>query len=214
MKHYKSIIYLTLFLLCNIPQRATARDNAVMPVTNLRDSVVITFSQSRWNLDRTIGNNASQLDSIDRKMNTIIGDSVYRLRHVGIYGGASPEGPAAFNRFLSEQRAATLFNEFDKYRELSQIEKTYTYYGRDWSGVLRLVERDPAVPFRDETITLLREIAKEKEACGGTEPPLSLERLTCLQGGVPYRYLYRHIFPLVRSSRVVLDYDLIPTPPA
>lgn len=44
-----------------------------------------------------MGDNAAQLDSIDRRLTSVFGDSLYTLRHVSIIGGASPEGSVAFN---------------------------------------------------------------------------------------------------------------------
>lgn len=177
------------------------------------DSVMINFHQSRWNLDKRLGDNAAHLDSIDSKLTKVFNDSVFRLRRVSVYGGASPEGTVRFNKFLSEHRAATLFGWFDRYAgTLGPIEKRFTYYGRDWEGVLALAEQDGGVPFRSETLGMLREIAAEKRAAGGEEPAGSLERLRNLRGGAPYRYLYVNIFPKVRASKVVIDYDRVFAP--
>lgn len=201
MKQYESIILsIILFLLS-----ATVARGAT-PLCHT-DSVSINFRQSKWNLDRAVGANAAALDSIDRRLSTVLNDSVYRLRSVRVFGGASPEGPVEFNKFLSEQRAATLFRWFDEHNPLdSAIEKEFTYFGRDWQGVLRLARQDPNLPYRDETLALLAAIASEKERLGA-EPPRSLQRIKALRGGEPYRYLYRNIFPAVRASKVIINYD-------
>ncbi|MCM1452452.1 MAG: DUF3575 domain-containing protein [Clostridium sp.] len=212
MIQYKTI-KIFAFLLLSAAASAMAQENAESAVISHSDSVMINFRQSKWNLDPRIGNNAAVLDSIDHRLSSVLGDSVYRLRNVSVYGGASPEGSVSFNKFLSEHRAETLFGWFDKYRELSPIEKKFTYFGRDWEGVLRLAEKDPNVPFRDETIALLRAIVKEKQDLGGNEPKRSLERMKALRGGAPYIYLYHNIFPHVRASKVVIAYDQV-LPPA
>lgn len=129
-----------------------------------------------------------------------------------MYGGASPEGSVAFNKFLSEHRAETLFDWFDKYNQLTDLDKTFTFYGRDWEGVLTLAENDANIPYRDETLALLRTIVNEKRALGGEDPKRSLERMKQLRGGVPYKYLYRNIFPTVRASMLVIGYDRILAP--
>lgn len=211
MRPYIPIISL---LLSMAVAAATARgeDAPGARTVSHTDSVMIHFRQSKWNLDTGLGDNAASLDSIDRRLTTVLNDSVYRLRHVSVFGGASPEGSVSFNRFLSERRAETLFGWFDKYDQLSELDRTFTYFGRDWEGVLRLAQADPSLPWRDETVALLRQIAEEKRAKGGEEPAGSLERIKKLRGGEPYRYLYRHIFPAVRSSKVVIDYDRVLAP--
>lgn len=181
-------------------------------VESSTDSVSIEFRQSKWNLDRKFGRNAEVLDSIDSRLTNVLNDSVYKLRHVSIYGGASPEGSVDFNKFLSEQRAATLFGWFDKYHQLSDIDKDYTFFGRDWAGVLRLAEADASLPYRDETIALLQTIVDEKNARNGEEPKRSLERMKVLRGGIPYNYLYKNIFPAVRASKLVINYDRVLAP--
>lgn len=206
------IYLLIIFLLDVIPGRTSAQERTDTFVVSHRDSVQINFRQSKWNLDLNIGHNVASLDSIDRRLTTVLNNSVYRLRRVSVFGGASPEGSVAFNKFLSEHRAETLFGWFDKYGQLSDLDKRFTFFGRNWEGVLRLAEKDPGLPFRDETLSLLRTIVGEKRASGGEEPKQSLERMKQLCGGIPYSYLYKHIFPTVRASKVVIDYDRVLAP--
>lgn len=173
---------------------------------------IVNFRQSKWNLDRSFEANAAVLDSIDCLFTTLRNDSAYRLRRVSFTGGASPEGKLRFNRFLSERRALSLFDYLNRYGSLDEEEKAFTFLGRDWDGVVRLAEADGAVPYKDETMALLRSIAAEKRQTG-TEPAQSLERLKRLHYGEPYLYLYQNIFPAVRTSRLVIGYDRI-LPPA
>lgn len=181
-------------------------------VVSHTDSVMINFHQSKWDLDLGLGDNAAALSDIERRLTTVLNDSVFRLRHVSVYGGASPEGTVDFNKFLSEHRAETLFAWFDKYNQLSDLDKTFTFYGRDWNGVLQLAKEDANLPYRDETLTLLQTIVNEKRALNGGEPRNSLERIKKLQGGIPYKYLYRNIFPKVRASKVVIEYERVLAP--
>lgn len=199
------ILTLSLLLLGQVSVAAQTVTEHYIP-----DSVCfsVKFRQSKWNLDPRFGNNAEILDSIDRMFTIVRNDSVYRLRSVSFTGGASPEGSIKFNRYLSEQRALSLFNHLNRYGSLKDDEKTFIFLGRDWDGVLRLAEQDLNVPYRSETLALLQEIADEKRQTG-TEPGRSLQRLKRLRGGKPYLYLYRTIFPVVRTSQLVIDYDRI-----
>lgn len=211
MNRIISIISIIITLLTSVPA-VTAQDAADTTYVSCTDSVLINFRQSKWNLDTTVGDNAAALDSIDRRLTEVLNDSLYRLRHVSVFGGASPEGTVDFNKFLSEHRAETLFNWFDRYNQLGDLDKTFTFYGRDWEGVLRLAEKDAKLPCREETLKLLQTIVAEKRSLGGSDPKRSLERLKQLRGGAPYLYLYRNIFPTVRAAKVVIDYDRILAP--
>ncbi|MCM1310502.1 MAG: DUF3575 domain-containing protein [Bacteroides sp.] len=177
-------------------------------MTTESDSVKIHFPQSKWHLDLQLKNNAQVLDSIDRKLSGVLNgtDTVWNLRHVSVIGGASPEGSVQFNEFLSEHRAETLFNWFRRYKPLNDKDIAYTYLGRDWEGVLKLADEDPGLPYAEETISLLRNIIAEKRLTG-KEPANSLARIKRLRGGEPYRYLYHHIFPEVRASQLIVDYE-------
>lgn len=212
MKLYKSILLTFTITILSAMVGTLTYGQEYQTFDSQTDSVMINFRQSKWNLDLNVGNNAAALDSIDRKLSTVMNDSLFRLRHVSIYGGASPEGSVAFNKFLSEHRAETLFGWIDKHNQLSSYDKTFTFYGRDWEGVLRLAEKDSNIPYRDETLALLRTIVNEKRALNGEDPKRSIERMKQLRGGIPYQYLYRNIFPTVRASKVVIDYDRILEP--
>lgn len=168
----------------------------------------MTFRQSKWKLDSSLGNNKAVLDSLDRLFTTLGNDSTYKLRHVSFTGSASPEGSIRINRYLSERRAMALFEYLERYARLSDDEKTFLFVGRDWDGVVSLVEKDPGVPYREETLALLRDIADEKRRTG-VEPSRSLERLKQLRSGKPYIYLYGKIFPAVRASKLVVGYDRV-----
>lgn len=177
----------------------------------LTDSVEILFKQSKWDLDRAIADNDSVLKNIDYRLTSVFGDSVWTLRHASIIGGASPEGPLKFNQFLSEHRAATLFDYLSKYRTLDDADKSYHFLGCDWEGVYLLATADSDVPFREETLALLQDIVSEKKK-SGNEPTRSLEHLKALRGGEPYNYLLHKIFPKVRASKVILNYERILRP--
>lgn len=170
------------------------------------DTVIIQFRQSKWNLDKNLGDNKKLLDSIDRKLTYVEGDSIFSIRHVSVEGSASPEGSESFNRYLSKKRAETLFDHFSKYRKLTDADKTFEFKGRDWEAVLTLAGQDENIPYRDETLLLLREFIKDKESTGKF-PKNALLRLKRLRGGKPYRYLYINIFPKVRTSRLTLEYN-------
>ena len=182
-------------------------------VHEARDSVKFYFRQGKIELDPEFRNNRKSLNRIADSLRTSYADSVYRLQKILVVGGASPEGSVKLNKWLSEKRAGVLFDYLSRYGTLPDSLKTTDFIGRDWNGLIRLVENDPEVPYREETLALLREIA------GGAWGDASshgdhLERLRQLREGVPYYYMYKILFPELRASRLYLWYEKVWNPTA
>lgn len=164
------------------------------------DSVRVYFRQGQSELDMSFGNNRDALESVLKRLWEKRGDTL-RLDRVVFVGGASPEGSAARNNYLSEQRAKALFDYLSRYVSLPDSVMTAEFLGRNWQGLLRLAENTPEIPYKEEVLELLREICEQEDDTG--EP---LARLMRLRGGEPYRYMYRNLFPELRVSQVQFRY--------
>ena len=171
-------------------------------------SVSIYFKQGKINFIPTLRENQSALNRIADTMRITYADSAYQLRKILVVGGASPEGSVKFNRWLSEKRAKVLFDYLSRYGELPDSLRTTHYLGRDWNGLIRLVENDPQLPYRKETLSILRQIASEQES-GAQAEESHLQKIQKLRGGTPYLYMYRKYFPLLRSSKLHLWYEKV-----
>ncbi|MGN0223622.1 MAG: DUF3575 domain-containing protein [Muribaculaceae bacterium] len=170
----------------------------------VQDSVRIFFRQSRINLDMSLHGNDTALSAIRDRLSCQYPDSLFRLERLEVVGGASPEGSIAFNRWLSERRAEVLFNYFGQFEQLPDSMMTFTFVGRDWQGLIRLVEADANVPYRDEVLDMLREIvAHDGQSFDGLDAVTWLKQL---RGGKPYLYMYHHLFPELRASQLRLWY--------
>lgn len=170
-----------------------------------RDSVRVYFRQGHSELDISFGDNRNALESILKRLWEKRGDR-FSLDRIVFIGGASPEGGVARNNELSEQRAKALFDYLSRYVSLPDSVMVTEFLGRNWRGLLRLVEATPEVPYREETLDLLREIGGDDDS----EEPL--KRLAGLRSGVPYRYMYRYLFPKLRTSQVQFRYRRIEPP--
>lgn len=178
------------------------------------DSIEIGFRQSHIDFDPAIDRNGERIDSIIAKMQA---DSVARInrriRNIEVIGAASPEGSVRFNQYLSEQRAATLFDLFHNRGLVGDSTVSFSYLGRDWNGLRQKVEKDPDVPERTLVLELLTDIT---ERPASVRHPLS--RLKSIGNFQPYLYLYNNIFPELRRSTIVISYDerplYIPVPAA
>lgn len=125
------------------------------------------------------------------------------LRHVRVIGGASPEGSVAINRTLSRKRADNIFLYLSDLVNIPDTITAFTFLGRDWTGLKRLVENDPLVPYREETLSLIEEILAGQPNQGENN---NLFRLQQLRDGIPYRYMYRKLFPALRASTLIFEY--------
>lgn len=133
-------------------------------------------------------------------------DSNYVLTNVTVVGGASPEGSVRYNEWLSHQRAQRIFDYIGKSFVLPDSITSFTFLGRDWEGLRRLVADDPDVPYRDDVLATLDEIIVAYRR-GETESQGNIAKIKRVHGGVPYRYMYRHLFPTLRESKLVLTFD-------
>lgn len=177
----------------------------------VRDSVKIYFRQGSSALDMSIGNNQAELNRIADKMATSYADSIYQLKRIVVIGGASPEGDVMLNKGLSERRANVLFDYLSHYGSLTADDKNFVYLGRDWQGLLDLVQDDDKVPYREEVIDLIEDITIKQDDNAQVSHD-GHNRLWNLRDGVPYKYMYRELFPKLRASHVILLYSRIPNP--
>ncbi len=163
------------------------------------DSASIYFHQSKVTLLPDFHDNAA---SLDRLAGELADSTLHLARRVRIVGSASPEGSMEFNKYLSRQRADRIFNYFSS-RDLIMTDSTqFTFTGRNWAGLRRLVMADADVPCRDEVIALLdRQLSGEESDENST-----LTRLKLLDGGRPYYYMYVNLFPSLRMSAIYVDF--------
>ena len=172
-----------------------------------RDSVKIYFHQGRTEIDLSLRDNRRSLEKICRQILEYRPDTAFSICKIMVIGAASPEGSVELNRRLSELRAKRLFDHVCRYSPLPDTLKTSVFVGRDWRGLLRLVENDPGMPDKTEMVELLRDIVYEVEAGGNGENKIN--ELKRLRGGEPYRYMYRNLFPELRVSRLYVWYEAV-----
>ncbi len=192
----RNILFLALGLTCS----------SLLAHASNADSVTVRFRQSHINLDPTFSNNGERLDSI---FSLLTPDSTRRaaaLRHIRVTGAASPEGSVSFNKYLSEKRAEAIVEAFRSRGYVNDsTEISHSFLGRDWSGLRTEVMQDSTVPYRTEVLGLLNRIVDDNNS---VSHPLA--KLKAIGGGVPYIYMYHTLFPSLRKSSLVVEYDEFP----
>lgn len=176
------------------------------------DSVQVHFRQNHTTLQLKFNSNSESLKSAVDSLALHLADSTLRLKDIHVVGGASPEGSIPLNIRLSKGRAATLTQYLADRVALPSDRISYTYLGRDWAGLLELVKEDPDVPYREEVIVMLTDIANN---CADGENPKddNVFKLKNLRFGEPWLYMYRNLFPKLRQASFLATYDWIWGPP-
>ncbi len=167
------------------------------------DSARIVFRQSSSVLNPALGQNEASLDSLASR---IAAHDSTPITSITLFGAASPEGPVGYNRRLSERRAAAMLRGLEARVDVPDSLIRIRAVGRDWQGLRERVAADGAVPAREQVLALLDTIIATPEPAR----PDNLLKLKALEGGVPYRYLYRNIFPGLRRSTITIDYPYVP----
>lgn len=169
-------------------------------------SVSINFRQSKAYLDPNYKMNKVALEEIEElaALNDNP-DSTYILKEVMVVGGASPEGSVKYNEYISRKRADRIIQYLETKTDLPDSLFSYKFLGRDWNGLRLLVEQDSLVPYREDVLSLLDHIIDNTRS-GESESAGNLTKLKRLHGSKPYIYMYNHLFPQLRASRVQLKF--------
>lgn len=129
------------------------------------------------------------------KINT---DKNLHIREVVIRGYASPEGSVPSNYRLSEGRAAALKNYLVPRIKGEALPMRSESGGEDWEGVIQLLESSDASG-REALLTAIR---------GGNRSDAAEQALRSIQGGTPYSWMLKEIYPKVRRVLCSVQYTV------
>lgn len=169
-------------------------------------SLAIYFRQGISAFDPNFRDNGKRLkECLSKLTEGLSSDSLVKQTiNVQIVGGASPEGSVKINEGLSHRRANHIYRYVKDLFPDMEVKFNFQFLGRDWGGLLDMVEQDSLTPRRDEVIDLLRDI-NEAVAEGETEQQDNLNRIKRLRSGVPYRYMYSKHFPDLRKATLFVS---------
>ncbi|MCD8287256.1 MAG: hypothetical protein LUC18_00205, partial [Porphyromonadaceae bacterium] len=169
-----------------------------IPVT---DTIRVAFRQGRSTLEEGFEANRMALARL-RSLG-----SLPLMQKIHIVGSASPEGSVAWNRQLSKRRAEVLSDFLKREAGLPDSLVEYVYIGRDWPRLLRLAEADTLMPYQEEETAFLQEVV-DSTAEGEDPAADNLGRLSRMEEGVPYQYMYANLFPELRRQQCVVRYEI------
>ena len=170
----------------------------------LRDTLHTYFRSSSVCVDTLYMQNNESLSSFFQRNLDRLSNPTHELKMVKVVGGCSPEGTVANNETLALKRARSLADYLIQQLPLTEDLMEVTSLGADWSGLTDLVLQTMEVPNREEVLAVLQKDYSHNER---------LYRLKQVNRSIPYRWMYKHLFPLLRQSKVIVHYEVKPIEP-
>ncbi len=154
-------------------------------------SVKLLFNQGKDVILKT-----EQLNELDSLIGAITHDSLTSISRIEIVGYGSPEGSIERNEELAMLRAEAAKSYITNSKVIPDSLITATSGGVAWSELEQIIERE-RLPYADA----VRQIISD------TSPPNRDSRLQAMDRGIPYREMYKYIFPELRSAEVTIYYN-------
>ena len=170
----------------------------------LRDTLHTYFRLSSVHVDTLYMQNNESLSSFFHRNLDRLSNPTHELKMVKVVGCSSPEGTVTYNETLALKRARSLADYLMQQLPLTEDLMEVTSLGVDWSGLTELVLQTMEVPNREEVLAVLQKDYSHNER---------LYRLKQVNRSIPYRWMYKHLFPLLRQSKVIVHYEVKPIEP-
>ena len=173
-------------------------------------SVLVHFRVGTSTLDENYMDNKATLTEFAKVVKTYYSDSTAHFRQIRIVSSASPEGGKAVNDRLARQRAEAITKWIS--REIAaDLDYAVESTGIDWDLLIKLIEENENVPYRDEVLDLLSKVPVHTMV-DGKEVETRYNALRQFKGGVPYRWIYNNLFAQLRyaSARCEFWWEVMP----
>lgn len=162
-------------------------------------TVRVNYPVNHWRVDPSYRDNSQELDRVHRILSPVQADKdVYTVSGITISGYASPEASYHYNRQLTQKRAEGMRDYLLQRYDLSGCYIRCVGMGEDWDGLRKAIAASD-MPARQE----LTDIIDRNDVFNYRE-----KRLMELQGGGPYRYMLKHLFPALRRMEMKIDYTV------
>ena len=159
----------------------------------------LDFAVGKTRIEPGFGRNAAELEKIRSMIELVYNDKDITINRISIAGYASPEGSLAMNERLSEGRANALRSYLqERYPAIGRSLYAVYFGGENWDDLVKAL-RDSDMPERQAVL----DIIERYSIAGGREA-----KLMALNGGNPWRYMLREMFPALRKVTVAVDYDI------
>jgi outer membrane protein OmpA-like peptidoglycan-associated protein len=160
--------------------------------------LTIYFAQGSNRVDPYFGDNYVKLNRLMTAIRRIESSKDSRISRVVIGGFASPEGDNTANMRLAQRRAEAAKSYLLNVSNLSDSQITLYNGGEDWAGLRKLVEAS-GMPWANRVIDIIDNVPIwDSYSMVGREGALMR-----LDGGNPYRYMLRNLYPQLRNAAYI-----------
>lgn len=142
-----------------------------------------------------------KLDSLADRLQSLRAAADGRISGILIKGWASPEGEDLLNERLSVNRARKVVRYLADRAALPDTLLAAEGGGVDWRHLAEEASACPELPDKEEVLRIL-ENTPVREVRDGRVVDGRKRRLRMLQGGIPYKYLYKGAFPALRRADI------------
>ncbi|MFI3285627.1 MAG: DUF3575 domain-containing protein [Rikenellaceae bacterium] len=180
-------------------------------------TVKIYFDQDSYVIDSNVMQNNESLGELSDYIDRLKSDTLTTVNQINVDSYTSPEGGKSYNQKLSQRRSESIYNYLIDNKGLDASLITKQHSGTAWERLKELL-RESSLSSKDELISIIDNTPEETwRRVNDSDPWLTmvdsrLKHLMDFDGGVPYKYMYTQIFPLLRTSSVVTVYTTTELP--
>lgn len=165
-------------------------------------SAFLDFPVNRTEIHPDYRHNSRELATIRETVESVRDDKYTTITGIGIKGFASPEGSYANNERLAKGRSEALLAYLKERYDLTGTETDVRYEPEDWKGLEAYVERSD-MPAKEALLGVIRDASI-------ADPDRREEKLKAIDGGEPYRFLLKEVYPALRHSDYTVSYTIRP----
>ena len=161
----------------------------------------IYFRVGSADYDPAYLDNGKRLEEYLSKIQSVLSHNEASSVKISCISSFSPEGKVDFNKRLAKKRSETGASLLAAIADGTSVSEITT----PWDDLLKILESDKGagVPFRDETIEIVRSIIEGNASYGD---------LKSFRGSKPWKYIVRNLFPYQRRCIISVSIDTPPVP--
>ena len=165
------------------------------------DTLSIYFRAGSADYDSAYLDNGKRLEEYLSKIQSVLSHNEASSVKISCISSFSPEGKVDFNKRLAKKRSETGASLLAAIADGTSVSEITT----PWDDLLKILESDKGagVPFRDETIEIVRSIIEGNASYGD---------LKSFRGSKPWKYIVRNLFPYQRRCIISVSIDTPPVP--
>lgn len=156
----------------------------------------LTFKVGKADILPDFGNNAAELNKVDKIIREIQNDKDLTVTDLSIAGYASPEGSMVSNMNLSQRRADAFADYLSSRYNMPRNQFKVSWYGEDWTGLEKAV-RASYIADKEAILNIIGTVGN----LDARDTPLRK-----LSGGSTYKTLLETYYPPLRRNEYTIAY--------